>query len=90
MTRRFVYRFRFIMFAWLACRWPHNPFLFFFDMACLLIDLMCLGLLPAAARLHIMSAYVVRLDCRRLDGALPEPPPWADRALRQALERVER
>ena len=85
MTRRFVYRFRFIMFAWLARRWPYNPFLFFFDMACLLIDLVVLWLLPAAMRLHIVSVYAVRLDCKRMAGALPEPPPWADHALRQAL-----
>jgi hypothetical protein len=85
MTRRFVYRFRFLMFLWLARRWPRNPFLFFLDVATLLFDAVLLVFLPYTARLHVMSAYAVRIDLARMQGALPEMPSWAAHALRRAL-----
>ncbi len=85
MTRRFAYRFILIMFAWLAHRWPYNPFLFFANLASFLIDIGLLWALSSSLRLHIVTSYAVRLDCQRLTGALPPPPPWADRALRQVV-----
>ena len=85
MTRRFAYRFRFLMVLWLALRWPRNPFLFFFDLLTLIIDTVLLVWLPDDARLEVMFTYAVRLDEARLDGALPVPPLCAERVLRQAL-----
>jgi hypothetical protein len=85
MTRRFAYRFILIMFAWLAHRWPYNPFLFFANLASLLIDVAFLWALSSSLRLHIVVSYAAKLDFLRFTGVLPPPPPWADHALKQVV-----
>jgi hypothetical protein len=73
------------MFLWLALRWPRNPFWFFFDLATLIFDALLLVWLPFDARQEVMISYAARLDCARVEGVLPAPPPLAERALRQAM-----